>query len=142
MNTTFGFSQANDGTTHWVLTAGIMRGVGDYRPEKGKGDYGQFELVAANDPRFLAVIKDGGRRAQDAALANPSPYDAESAELLTWYGVEAENDRGPRRGGHQGAGTPWPADAGERSRGSPRPREPAARPLRVGQLKGWSGMAD
>jgi len=71
-----------------LAAAGIMRGVGDWRPEKGAGSYGQFELVGKDDKRFLAIIKDGGRVAQDKALASPEPYDAETAELLTWFDTE------------------------------------------------------
>jgi len=72
-----------------LAAAGIMRGVGDWRPEKGSGSYGQFELVSKDDKRFLSIIKSGGRAAQDEALANPEPYDAESAELLAWFETEA-----------------------------------------------------
>lgn len=72
-----------------LAAAGIMRGVGDWRPEKGAGNYGQFELVSSNDKRFLDIVKRGGAKAQDEALANPECYDAESAELLTWFTDEA-----------------------------------------------------
>jgi hypothetical protein len=72
-----------------LASAGIMRGVGDWRPEKGSGSYGQFELVDSDDKRFLEIIKKGGRKAQDSGLADPVPYDAESAELLTWFTTEA-----------------------------------------------------
>ena len=72
-----------------LAAAGIMRGVGDWRPEKGKGDYGQFELVGKDDPRFLRIVKAGGRVQQDKALETPEPYDAETAELLTWFSEEA-----------------------------------------------------
>lgn len=72
-----------------LAAAGIMRGVGDWRPEKGAGSYGKFELVSEDDPRFLEVLRMG-REAQDEALAHPEPYDAESAEMLTWFTDEAE----------------------------------------------------
>ena len=72
-----------------LAAAGLMRGVGDFRQEKGGGSYGCFELVGKNDERFAALIKAGGRVAQDAALENPEPYDTESAELLTWFDAEA-----------------------------------------------------
>lgn len=76
-----------------LAAAGIMRGVGDWRPEKGSGNYGQFELVSEKDPRFLATMKTGGRVAQDKALADPEPYDVETSELLGWF-LEEKDRRG------------------------------------------------
>ena len=73
-----------------LAAAGIMRGVGDWRPEKGSGSYGQFELVEATNKDFVRIMKTGGRVAQDAALRDPEPFDAESAELLGWFMTEAE----------------------------------------------------
>ena len=72
-----------------LAASGIIRGVGDWRPEKGSGTYGQFELVSANDPRFMKILKEGGRKAQDEALKNPECYDTESAEMLAWFTDEA-----------------------------------------------------
>lgn len=76
-----------------LAAAGVMRGIGDWRPEKGSGSFGQFELVSSDDERFLSVVKSGGRAAQDKALANPECYDGETAELLSWFDSEA-NRRG------------------------------------------------
>jgi len=72
-----------------LAAAGIMRGVGDWRPEKGAGNYGQFELVSPTDQNFSRIIKIGGLAPQDAALLDPETYDAESAELLGWFTAEA-----------------------------------------------------
>jgi len=68
-----------------LAAAGIMRGIGDGRPEKGWGSYGQFDLVDKTDKRWLAVVKAGGRAAQDAALKDPEPYDSETLSLLDWF---------------------------------------------------------
>lgn len=68
--------------------AGITQGVGDWRTEKGKGDYGQFALVAKDDEDFVRIMKNGHRKAQEAALREPTPYDAETAELLSWFNTE------------------------------------------------------
>lgn len=70
--------------------AGIMRGVGDWRAEKGSGNFGQFELVGKDDKRFAKILKEGGRAAQDAAFESPSSYDGETAELLSWFDSEVE----------------------------------------------------
>lgn len=72
-----------------LATAGMTQGVGDWRPQKGSGTYGQFRLVSADDAEFNSIVKNGGRAAQIEAMDNPEPYDMETEELLTWYGVEA-----------------------------------------------------
>lgn len=73
-----------------LASAGITQGIGDWRPQKGAGTYGQFELVGADDPRFLHVIEHGGRAAQTAAMESPEPYDRETRELLEWFMVESK----------------------------------------------------
>lgn len=71
-----------------LAAAGIMRGVGDWRPEKGSGNYGQFELVSADHEEFKRICATGGREAQDAALETPECYDVESTEMLAWFNEE------------------------------------------------------
>lgn len=73
-----------------LASAGLTQGVGDWRPGKGSGTYGQFELVSADDPRFAHLVKHAGRKAQIAAMERPEPYDQESAELLEWFEAEAK----------------------------------------------------
>lgn len=68
--------------------AGIMRGVGDWRPEKGSGNYGQFELTTPDDPEFVRITRIG-RSDQDAALREPECYDQETADLLEWFVSES-----------------------------------------------------
>lgn len=65
---------------------GLLNGIGDFRQEKGKGNYGQFRL--ANKSECESIIEAGGREAQDLALAEPECYDVESQELLMWYRSE------------------------------------------------------
>lgn len=70
-----------------LATGGRSSGVGDWRPEKGKGTFGQFRLVEVDDPELLRVMKND-RAVQTEALYDAEPYDAESAELLHWYDAE------------------------------------------------------
>ena len=70
--------------------AGVICGVGDWRPEKGSGNFGTFEVVDQDDPEFLRIVKEGGRKAQEAAMKRADPYDAETEELLTWFEDEAK----------------------------------------------------
>ena len=73
-----------------LAAAGITSGVGDWRPEKGKGDYGQFRVVNHEDPELVEIINEGSREAQIEAMQNPTPYDIETQELLGWFIEEAE----------------------------------------------------
>lgn len=69
-----------------LTAAGRICGVGDWRPEKGKGTYGQFVLThVEEDPLWQRIAAEGGRDVQVAALANPTAYDEESEELLGWF---------------------------------------------------------
>jgi hypothetical protein len=63
--------------------AGVITGLGDYRPQKG-GNFGKFEVVAADDKRYLKVLKQS-RGPQEAALDHPSFYDDDTAELYQWF---------------------------------------------------------
>jgi hypothetical protein len=68
--------------------AGLTNGIGDWRPQKGSGTFGQFKLVSLDDPDFKRVVKTGGRAAQMEAMENPVPYDDETEELLRWFDAE------------------------------------------------------
>jgi len=67
--------------------AGVIVGVGDGRPEKGKLSMGRFRLVNEDDPDYRRILKQG-TKAQDAALADPKPYDLETEKLLSWFNAE------------------------------------------------------
>lgn len=67
---------------------GITGGVGDFRQEKGKGNYGQYQFVDRDDPRFLKLVAEGGTETQDRALAEPECFDDLSEELLAWFNAE------------------------------------------------------
>jgi len=72
-----------------VNAAGMFRGIGDWRPEKG-GDYGTWKLVNNNDADMKALMKNCGRKAQVEALKNPVCFDPDSEEMLTWFGEETK----------------------------------------------------
>jgi hypothetical protein len=72
-----------------LAAAGDFIGVGDGRNEKGSSlSCGCFSIVAHDNPDFVRVCKAGGLKAQDAALAEPTFYDQETAELLQWFDAE------------------------------------------------------
>lgn len=79
--------------TNLLVTAGQTQGIGDWRVEKGSGNYGQFEVVSQDDPTFLEIVENGGRAAQLAAMEHPATHDNETDELLAWFETEV-NRRG------------------------------------------------
>lgn len=93
---TIGFVRPNLNETsvaRLMAAAGIIVGVGDFRQEKGKGDFGRFALVDKNHPgwsRYQQIVKTGGRVAQDRALEDPEPFDLETEELLAWFDAEVD----------------------------------------------------
>jgi len=64
--------------------AGLIVGIGDYRPQKG-GQYGRFSVVDAKDKNFVRLVSTEGRAAQEAALQNPAFFNEDSAELYQWF---------------------------------------------------------
>jgi hypothetical protein len=70
-----------------LASAGLTIGVGDFRPGKGAGTFGQFRLTDASDLDYKRILKSGGRAAQVAAFAADPPacYDAETTELYGWF---------------------------------------------------------
>lgn len=76
--------------TNLLASAGVFIGVGDGRPEKGALNYGRFRIVAEKDAEFQRILKTGGIKAQDDALAEPVCYDAETEELLEWWNAEVK----------------------------------------------------
>lgn len=71
-----------------LSNGGIIVGVGDFRQEKGKGNFGQFEV--STEAACKKIVKEGGLKAQDAAIKTPQCFDADSEELLAWFHEEVK----------------------------------------------------
>jgi len=78
-----------DAIVSLVGAAGMLNGVGDWRQQKGSGNYGQFEIVKPDDPR-IKVLKKEGMKAQDQALQEPVAYDKLTEDLFAHYQHEVE----------------------------------------------------
>ena len=72
-----------------LQAAGLIQGVGDWRPEKGSGNYGQFRICDIDDPDYLRIMETGGREAQEAAMLAATPYDGDTQDLMDWFTSEA-----------------------------------------------------
>lgn len=77
---------------HKLITqAGLSVGIGDWRQEKGSGNFGQFSIVDASTlDDYKAIIASGGRDAQVAAYNHPAQYDDETSELYAYWNTEVE----------------------------------------------------
>lgn len=71
-----------------LAAAGMIQGIGDWRPQFGNGSKGQFRIVAPNDALYLEILRHGGRKAQIQAMAEPENYDDETERLRAWYDAE------------------------------------------------------
>lgn len=71
-----------------IAAAGVTVGIGDFRQQKGAGNYGSFTVVGADDERLRRIIETGGRAAQQSAMDDPEAYDEHTEELLAWFDVE------------------------------------------------------
>lgn len=73
-----------------INASGMIRGVGDFRVEKGAGDYGQFHIVRDDDADWQRIVEEGGTEIQKRRMADPVPLDQECADLLQWFDQELE----------------------------------------------------
>ncbi len=71
-----------------LSNGGIIIGIGDFRQEKGKGNFGQYSVVTEADCKD--IIKAGGLKQQDDAIKNPACFDSDSEELLGWFQEEVK----------------------------------------------------
>lgn len=81
-----------------LAAAGVIIGVGDFRQEKGKGSFGQFELVSADNPDFVRITSEQGKAVQDDGMAHPVAHDQDTEELLSWFSGEVVKLRGGNKG--------------------------------------------
>lgn len=72
-----------------LAASGRIRGIGDWRPEKG-GPHGRFIVADATDPQLKRILETGGREPQMKAYATPECYDYETEELMAFYVEETK----------------------------------------------------
>jgi len=75
-----------------LCNAGVLVGIGDYRQEKGKGSFGSFRVIGENekDAEWDALVKEHGRKAQTAALADPEYADRDTEDLMEFFHGEVQ----------------------------------------------------
>jgi hypothetical protein len=83
--------------TNLFVAAGRIVGIGDFRVEKGAGDFGQFRVTTPMDPDFLRIIHEQGRAVQVEAMEAPEYFDQEACDLTEWYYDERSRRRNERR---------------------------------------------
>jgi hypothetical protein len=78
-----------------AMNAGQTIGVGDFRQEKGKGNFGTFrciygggEAAADDEAEWNELVTQQGRAAQREAFDHPQCADDETADLFAWYQSE------------------------------------------------------
>ena len=70
------------------VAAGLYIGIGDWRPEKGAGSFGQYfpqAVAKAESMEQVQKILLAGRKVQKQAMLNPEFYNDETKELFGWF---------------------------------------------------------
>jgi hypothetical protein len=75
--------------TNLVSAGGQFIGIGGWRRQKG-GPFGSFRICSPDDPEYKALLKNAGRKMQQAAFIAPLPYDDEVEELFSWFNDEVK----------------------------------------------------
>ena len=70
-----------------IENAGQICGIGDYRQEKGRGDYGRFCASKAIAPDLMNL------KAQRESIEDPLPADDDTADLLAFWMTEKAKDK-------------------------------------------------
>lgn len=104
-----------------LANAGLIIGIGDGRPQNGKKTYGCWRLAADDDAELKAIMREGGRKAQDNGLQHPEYYDLETRRLLVWFLDEkgrrsAAPAQDPKPRGRKSAVSPIEAVVAEHAR--------------------------
>ena len=73
-----------------LCNAGVLIGLGDYRQEKGKGNFGSFRVIPADDQdaEWDDLVAHHGRDAQQRALDNPMCADTDTEDLMQFFNDE------------------------------------------------------
>lgn len=73
-----------------LCNAGVLVGVGDFRQEKGKGAFGSFRVITADeqDDEWDDLVSNHGRMDQIAAIQNPEYADQDTADLMEFFDEE------------------------------------------------------
>lgn len=67
-----------------LASGGFTCGIGDWRPEKGKGNFGQYRVAGVEDAEYRRIAESGDRERQAAAMSEAEPYDSETRDMLEW----------------------------------------------------------
>lgn len=75
-----------------LCNAGVLIGVGDYRQEKGKGAFGSFRVLGEGekDPEWDDLVKNHGRKSQEAAIKSPQFADRDTEDLMEFFASEVQ----------------------------------------------------
>lgn len=73
-----------------AANAGVLIGLGDYRQEKGKGAFGSFRVITADqqDDEWDDLVANHAATEQRRAIDEPEFADADTAELMEFFAEE------------------------------------------------------
>lgn len=73
-----------------LVNAGVLIGVGDFRQEKGKGAFGSFRVITADeqDDEWDDLVANHARMPQLSAIEHPEFADQDTADLMEFFEQE------------------------------------------------------
>jgi hypothetical protein len=73
-----------------MAAAGYIAGIGDWRQQRGSGNYGSFKVVDTSDSEYLEIINATTYAGQAEAMQRAEPYDKQTEKMLGWFSVESK----------------------------------------------------
>ena len=79
------------GVINLLANAGAVCGIGDFRQEKGRGNFGRFRIVNADDGDWARIVQASNYAQQEAAMSKAEPWDSDTAELLEYFDAQVSD---------------------------------------------------
>lgn len=71
-----------------LAAGGMTQGLGDWRQEKGSGNYGLFRVCNPDDAELKDILATGNLKAQVAAMNDPQCFDEQSERYWNYWHEE------------------------------------------------------
>jgi len=91
---TISFTMPNftaEGVANLLSNAGQIAGIGDFRQEKGRGNFGRWKLTGQTDKEYVRITELYNSKTQEDAIKAARPWDDMTDELLQYWDEQYES---------------------------------------------------